>query len=99
MPADAWAQLQGRNFRRRRSRSGGGLALRSRPNLSGDEAVNEGAGPLVSERDSRPGESDDREHGGVVLGKAGAALSRSLRNRRSRNADRALRLSRQIGLL
>src|SRR5205085_4198209 len=72
------------------------MALRSCPNFKRDEAAPSTARPFLSQRNRRLGKSDHREYGGVVLEKARAALSRSLRNRGARDADGALRVSRRI---
>src|SRR6476660_6318187 len=96
MPRCARPQLQGRSFRRRRSRSENRLDLRSREDQRRDETATENAGPCVPQRHRRLGKSNHRKNGRMVLEKLGTSMSWPLRDRGSRNCNCALRVSRRI---
>src|SRR5436190_12974841 len=74
------------------------MGLRSCRNWQRDEATDSAARSFLSQRNHRAGKSDDRKHGGVVLEKTGAALPRSVRDRRPRNTDGAVCLSWRLTL-
>src|SRR5205823_12364751 len=75
MPRVTWAQFQGRSFNRRRRRSENRLGVRPRGDQRRHETAAENAGPQVSQRHRRTGESHDRKYGTMVLEEIASSMS------------------------